>query len=173
MYWWYRKAVRNMGGVAALDEDYSVVEMIISELFSKGWTTDDAAAYIRATEYGDPTLDEDIGLRLMGEISGRYEGRRTIPVKIPSRDLTGRRVAAAAVLRDGLVYTMSPPARHHTIVHWMVLGLRFVQDERMEQGFILDDDSWVRRAPAKWIAEEAGQLLRPSDLRELYSEDLW
>lgn len=85
------------------------------------------------------------------------------------------KVAAAAVLHDGKVYTLPPPARHHTILHMMYeQGIR--QDATTEQGFVLSDGDFCTRKAAYIVAEMAGQILRHTsngDQTVLYSEDLW
>lgn len=71
-YWEFRRSVRARGAVAADDVDYEMVEMIISELFSRGWSAADAAAYLRAMEYVSPDLDESVGLARMAAIELKY-----------------------------------------------------------------------------------------------------
>ena len=90
-------------------------------------------------------------------------------------DPTHRRIAAAAILTsDGLIHSMSPPARHHDIVHRLIDAFGHKCCAEDEQGFLLSDGTFCRRKPAKRIATEAGQLLpRAMDLPELYSEDVW
>lgn len=85
------------------------------------------------------------------------------------------KVSAAAVLLDGKVYSLSPPARHHSVIHWMVgdLGLG-PQTGMWEEGFLLSDGRFARRKPAWIIAERAGQIIRQTGPHgTLYSEDVW
>lgn len=97
------------------------------------------------------------------------------------RDWKKEKIVAAAILHGDVVYTFPPPARHHTILHWMSQNVPgFKQDGNTQQGFITDAegeliDRWVRRAPARMIAINAGQLTeeKASHARELFSEDLW
>jgi hypothetical protein len=85
------------------------------------------------------------------------------------------RVVAAAVRTDeGLVHTLPRPARHHDVVRLLAESFDHPGRGTDEQGFLLSDGSFCRRRRARFVAEEAGQLLpRASDLAELYSEDVW
>lgn len=97
-------------------------------------------------------------------------GLRVTPVQTAG---VGTRIECAAVLYEGLVYWMPRPARHHDIAHRMH-GLGLPPRAGREQGFLTDTGRYVRRAPARAIAEGAGQLLpRAGRLVELYSEDVW
>jgi hypothetical protein len=83
------------------------------------------------------------------------------------------RVVAAAVLRDDLIYTMPPPARHHDIVHAMAKN-GLAQRGSDEQGFLLNDGHFCMRKAARIVAEDAGQLIRTPEHKELlFSEDVW
>jgi hypothetical protein len=42
-----------------------------------------------------------------------------------------------------------------------------------EQGFLLDDGRFVGRTDALIVAASSGQLLKPTQHAELFSEDLW
>jgi hypothetical protein len=88
------------------------------------------------------------------------------------------KIVSAAVLLEGTVYFMDPPARHYNIIQSMTQFLGRSQDYRWEQGFLTDTGDFVRRKPALMIAENAGQLKRkqgPGTYQgpELFSEDLW
>ncbi len=86
------------------------------------------------------------------------------------------RIVAAAVMLEGTVYFMDPPARHWNIVHAMAEKLGEKQDYRWEQGFLTDTGDFVRRKPALMIAERAGQIIARSagpHSTELFSEDVW
>lgn len=72
-YWEFRRSVIARGAVVVDDRDCSMVELIISELFSRGWSASDAASYLRATEYVSPDLDEGIALARMAVIKLKYE----------------------------------------------------------------------------------------------------
>lgn len=91
-------------------------------------------------------------------------------------DWHNRRVVAAAINRNnsGEIVSLPAPARHHNIV-------AFINEKygdfpvRGEQGFILDDGSFVMRKPALRIAENAGQLIKEpvAPGHGLFSEDVW
>lgn len=51
-----------------------------------------------------------------------------------------RKIAAAACRLNGVIYTLKPPARHHTILHWMYdQGLASIRCNGENQGFIDQD----------------------------------
>lgn len=90
---------------------------------------------------------------------------------IPNRATRHGRIAAAAIrMDDGTIYTLPPPARHHTIMQHF--GLKPTPDQ---QGFITDRGEWARRKPALRIAQEAEQLTREptAPFHGLFSEDVW
>jgi hypothetical protein len=83
-------------------------------------------------------------------------------------------VATAAIRhKDGLIFSLPRPNRHHNISHALhALGIK--QGERGEQGFILSNGEFATREEAKLVAIEANQLLtRAQDGDKLYSECLW
>ena len=90
--------------------------------------------------------------------------------------LKTERIAAAAVY-EGVIISLPPPARHHTILYSLnhALGSHLIGPN--QQGFVTSTGRYVNRTEAYYIAERAGQLLpRPADGyqgNELYSEDLW
>lgn len=86
------------------------------------------------------------------------------------------RIAAAAVIFEGLVCVLPPPARHHTLLHIISRDLR--PDSGVigpdAQGFVTDAGRFVDRETARKIAEDAGQLLPTAiSSKALYSEDVW
>lgn len=92
------------------------------------------------------------------------------------REEFGTKIIAAACLKDGVIFTIPAPARHFDIVHKMHL-LGIIQDYSVEQGFLTDTGRFVRRKPAKIMAEKAGQMLPRKEGGyqgpDLFSEDLW
>jgi len=86
-------------------------------------------------------------------------------------------VDAAAImdLRDKKVYSVPRPGRHNDVMALMYeSGIPKIITGQHEQGFLLSNGMFVGRIPAKRIAKKAGQLLpRASDLRQLFSEDVW
>jgi hypothetical protein len=99
--------------------------------------------------------------------------------RMPVSLLMSARILAAAIRVNatGIVFSVPAPGRHHDVIRVMVHehGIAPPIDHgRYEQGFTLDDGTFVRRKPAKHIARAAGQLLpRASDHAELFSEDVW
>lgn len=92
---------------------------------------------------------------------------RTLPDRQP------RRIAAAAILCGQQVFSLPAPARHHDVLHEMSQAGLARSHGEMEQGFITEDGYWLRRAPALYIAEKAGQIVRRTHPSLLFSEDLW
>lgn len=87
---------------------------------------------------------------------------------------SGIRVVGVAVKSEsGVLYALPAPNRHHNVIHMMVDSGELAPITG-EQGFILSDGRFARRAAAKLYAEEAGQILEGrGSHRELFSEDLW
>jgi hypothetical protein len=85
------------------------------------------------------------------------------------------RVVAAAILGpDGAPVSLPPPARHHDVIRHMAVNLGHETPITGEQGFLLSDGTFARRALARMFAELNEQLLpRAGGTRELYSEDVW
>lgn len=83
-------------------------------------------------------------------------------------------IIRAAILCDGEVQHLAPPARHHNVLHKFGSGTK-VHD----QGFLTSEGRYVGREEALTIAAAAGQLngLRdqPGSYRgkDLFSENLW
>ena len=79
-------------------------------------------------------------------------------------------IVAAAIRKDGKIYALPAPARHHTIIHKYKLGMIPVDD----QGFIDSDHGYVRRGPALKIALLNKQIKEGATPHHgLFSEDLW
>lgn len=82
-------------------------------------------------------------------------------------------IVAAAIQRNGLVFTLPQPARHHDIIHAMgEAGL--AAPINGAQGFLTSNGNFVDRELAGRIARMMGQIKRLRfHERELFSEDLW
>ena len=78
-------------------------------------------------------------------------------------------IVAVAIRANGLTISAPRPARHSHVLHALPTQLAC----SAEQGFLTDGGQFVDRVEALAIARNAGQLLRPASLPELYSEDLW
>lgn len=82
-------------------------------------------------------------------------------------------IAQAAIRQDNIVYTLPRPARHHTIIRYMVRDLGMIIPIKGEQGFTTDNGIFVNRIQAAKIAIESGQIEKLNNPPELFSEDLW
>jgi len=88
----------------------------------------------------------------------------------------------AAILREGEIWTLPRPARHHNIL-WAMHDVDHntnpserpkIIEAKGEQGFITKTGRFVDRVMAFDMAVGAGQLIRePCAAPKLYSEDLW
>jgi hypothetical protein len=80
---------------------------------------------------------------------------------------------AAIQDRDGEVWTLPRPNRHHDIAHLMYQK-RGPCSADEPQGFLTDNDRFVDRKEAALIAVASGQIDKPQYVDdELFSEDLW
>lgn len=86
-----------------------------------------------------------------------------------------RRVARAAIVYDGLLYTMEPPSRHHHIIHGIASFLGVECLGEMDQGFVDEAGVFLTRAEALQVATAAGQLKPDEPVRAgvLFSENVW
>ena len=104
--------------------------------------------------------------------------KRTIEQQIQRlKQEPDERVVAAAVYH-GVVVSLPPPARHHTIMHFMSAAMKIdtATVAEVNQGFITSTGRFVNRTEAYYIAFKAGQLKhqqQPDSSPELFSEDLW
>lgn len=80
-------------------------------------------------------------------------------------------IVAAAVRVNGVTMSMPRPARHHDILKR--LPGKMANAKPSDQGFITDAGVFVGRELALALATNAGQLLKPTQHKELFSEDLW
>ncbi len=79
------------------------------------------------------------------------------------------RVIAVAIKKNGVVYTLPPPARHAHVLALIHLKTNRSFVGSRGQGFILSDGRFAGRFAAARIARMAGQ----ADKHVLFSEDLW
>jgi hypothetical protein len=79
-------------------------------------------------------------------------------------------VAAAVRTDDGVIHSMKSPARHHHILHALH---SFGTAARGEQGFVLNNGTFVNREMAGQIAIVSGQIKELAHPPKLYTEDLW
>lgn len=84
------------------------------------------------------------------------------------------RIASAAIMRRGRVYTLPPPARHRDVIELMFGENGIPVGGESDQGFVTDTGRFVGRRQAWIIAEAAGQIVErfePEGI--LFSESLW
>lgn len=96
--------------------------------------------------------------------------------------IDGETIETAAILFDGVVYTVPRPGRHHDVMRhmWTQWGdkpgeERFIRGET--QGFVTSTGRFVGRSKALRIVKAAGQPQIDHPALNvggrLYSEDLW
>lgn len=91
--------------------------------------------------------------------------------------MMGERIVAAAIYH-GATISLPPPARHHTILHSMVLvmNIRGADIPPENQGFLTSTGRFVNRTEGFYIASREKQIIRTSGNSgepTLYSEDMW
>ncbi len=74
--------------------------------------------------------------------------------------------------RNGKLYSLPKPNRHHHIIHQIHLDTGDT-DIYGTQGFLDDAGNFLSRADALKHAQACNQLIRPSKDGWLYSENLW
>jgi hypothetical protein len=84
-----------------------------------------------------------------------------------------RKIVGVAVLYNGQIFSLPAPNRHHNVL-MTTSGF----NRPYEEGFILDDGTYIDRIGAMQLAKDNGQLNRRSGENfyqgpELFSEDLW
>lgn len=88
--------------------------------------------------------------------------------------IEGESIVAAAICmhENNLVLSLSRPSRHSDVQQGAArLGLDILG--KHEQGFLTSTGRFVRRAPARRIADLAGQLVREPINHVFTSEELW
>lgn len=83
-------------------------------------------------------------------------------------------ITGVAIKKDGVVYSLPKPNRHHDVIKMMTEEYKLTPPNSGEQGFIDNFGDFYLRKPAKLIAILNNQLLttaRDNDM--LFSEDLW
>lgn len=86
------------------------------------------------------------------------------------------RIVAAAIKRDGHVFSHPAPARHSHLL-WDMRGIMEIKGITnplpVIQGFLASNGEFVDRISAGRIAIAAGQIEKLTTPPELFSEDLW
>lgn len=84
------------------------------------------------------------------------------------------KIVAAAIVYEGVLYTVPPPGRHHNIIRLIAEWTGVEENIRGKQGFVTDCGKFVDRLTAMEIAVAANQLKEGIPvLKQLYSENLW
>ena len=83
------------------------------------------------------------------------------------------RIVSAAIHLGGIIFSLPPPARHHTLINNAAQNLRLPTPIQGNQGFLTSAGRFVNRREALHIAIEANQSPKPLTGVDLYSEDLW
>lgn len=86
--------------------------------------------------------------------------------------ITKEIIVAAAISKDGKVWSVPKPGRHNDVILLICneLNILYVGCE-YHQGFLTSKGRFVERMEAARIAYEAGQITEKK--YKLYSEDLW
>lgn len=79
---------------------------------------------------------------------------------------------AAIIGRDGKIWSVPRPERHHHVIKLMVL-FGYPTPVAGIQGFLLSNGKFVGRKEAAKIAIEAKQIKKLNWPPNLFSEDLW
>lgn len=82
-------------------------------------------------------------------------------------------ITHVAIVRNGVVYSLPKPNRHHNV--FFIMAPRSKEDKDI-QGFVDDAGKFLTRKEAFIIATESGQINRREggyDGPLLFSEDLW
>lgn len=72
---------------------------------------------------------------------------------------------------DGTLFFLSPPHRHSDVL--LEMQRAKYSAHKSTQGFLTSHDRFVDRKEALDIARGAHQLIKPTELKQLYSEDIW
>lgn len=127
-----------------------------------------AGATESRTDMEVDVLDTDPPSRRGRGAKRTTSGERRVVIVAPPQ----RRIVAAAIRFNGVIHSMPAPMRHHHVLQGMVRKVT-AACKPSDQGFITSEGLFVSRETGMLIAREAGQLLRETDKRDLYSEDLW
>ena len=87
--------------------------------------------------------------------------------------MSDERIVAAALRKDGMIYSMPIPNRHHNIFY-QVAKTHGEPLAHQDQGFLTSRGLFVDRERARQIAVKSKQLMGEGHSpQELFSEDLW
>ena len=133
----------------------------------------------RATVFGTPE-ETVLALLDVAEASGEVNAvslalQAWTPAKEDLASLLHRKALSeialnAAIRKDGLLYVMERPYRHHDLIRGMALAGHSAPVGG-EQGFITSEGRFVSREEAGVLAFSAGQTDRP--IMSLLTENVW
>lgn len=82
-------------------------------------------------------------------------------------------IECAAILRQGKVWSVPRPGRHHDVL-MLMFSTGIEESHGDTQGFVTSAGRFVKRGLAVRIAKKAGQITEPKfQPHALFSEDLW
>jgi hypothetical protein len=82
-------------------------------------------------------------------------------------------IHAVAIRRQGVIYTLPRPARHHDVIAFMAGDCGMPTPITGEQGFLTQIGEFVDRLRGAEIAVSSGQVAELQWPPSLFSEDLW
>jgi hypothetical protein len=82
-------------------------------------------------------------------------------------------IVSVAIKVGALIVSLPKPARHYQVLNMIHDSKMVFRNYPNDQGFLTNTGKFVSRVKAKIIATREKQLLEPSKMRELFSEDLW
>lgn len=82
-------------------------------------------------------------------------------------------IKGAAARYEGKTYWVEAPFRHNHVINKICEELDITSCHTREEGFVLQDGTFVNREEAAKIAVTSGQIEKTQWGIELYSEDLW
>lgn len=82
-------------------------------------------------------------------------------------------ITHVAIKKDGKVYSLPKPNRHHNVIQHMARVLKMPTPITGEQGFVDDKGRFLGREDGRAHALKIGQVEKTLEPDLLYSEDLW
>jgi hypothetical protein len=80
-------------------------------------------------------------------------------------------IASATLAKDGSVWFVMTPGRHHHCIWYM--AQHGTNKDIEQQGFLTNRYRFIGRQDARRLATRNGQCFNPGHSRDLFSEDLW
>ena len=116
------------------------------------------------------------------EIIERYWGYRAFRITREDQEIYGQKYEGAPIARtriiasaiqnkDGTIWCVLKPGRHHHCIAFMAEHGANKQEHR--QGFLTNHYRFIGREEAHALAQQNGQATNPAHGYHLFSEDLW